>query len=216
MRGLPARRKARMAFEDGFLALALAIGAFSCNRESLSEVVDASRDGAVDSTRLDECPRAEPPDGESCYSGNSVGLSCTYGVDLCTCVNGGQGGARWSCTGPLGGPGPGDGGIPSVDGASGIPDCVYNDGGSQLDAAGRFRGSCSSGCPSGTICAVEIGGVAGGGGEYCAPIVDRCRDDLSCACLASCVCGSSHGRAEQCATARADGGEVVECDDGIR
>ncbi len=94
-------------------------------------------------------------------------------------------------------------------------DCTYDDGGAVLDASSRFQGSCDGGCPTGTFCAVEIGGVAGGGGEYCAPIMDRCKNDVSCACLASCVCGSSFGRAERCTDGQ-PAGTVLDCDNGIR
>jgi hypothetical protein len=96
-------------------------------------------------------------------------------------------------------------------------DCVSGDGGSLFDAASRFRGSCSGGCPAGTICAVEIGGVAGGGGEYCAPIPDPCRSTPTCACLGSCACGTSFGRPQTCVDARdQDGGQTIQCDNGIR
>lgn len=202
------------SFHANAVRLALALAACSCHGETATPVIDASLDATPDAARPDRCPAGEPPGGESCYEGNFIGLSCAYGGDVCTCLNEGQNSARWSCSGAFDGAGPADGGV--ADGDAAAPDCVYDDGGSQIDAAGRFRGSCAGGCPSGTICAVEIGGVAGGGGEYCAPIVDRCRNDLSCACLASCVCGSSYGRAERCATATSDGGEVLQCDNGIR
>jgi len=94
-------------------------------------------------------------------------------------------------------------------------DCTYDDGGAVLDASSRFNGSCDGGCPTGTVCAVQIGGVAGGGGEYCAPIMDRCKNDVSCACLASCVCGASFGRVDRCSDTQQKG-TVLECDNGIR
>ena len=103
------------------------------------------------------------------------------------------------------------------DADAGPLDCVSGDGGSLFDAASRFQGSCSGGCPAGTICAVEIGGVRGGGGEYCAPIPDRCRSTLTCGCLGSCACGASFGRPETCADGRdQDGGPTIQCDNGIR
>lgn len=103
------------------------------------------------------------------------------------------------------------------DADAGPVDCVSGDGGSVFDAASRFHGSCSGGCPAGTICAIEIGGVAGGGGEYCAPIPDRCRNTPSCACLGRCACGASFGRPEACSDGRdQDGGQTIQCDNGIR
>lgn len=96
-------------------------------------------------------------------------------------------------------------------------DCTYDDGGLQFDGSSRFQGSCSGGCPAGTICAVEIGGVAGGGGEYCAPIPDRCKSNPTCACLASCACGQAFGRPQVCTDGtNQDGGASIACDNGIR
>ncbi len=100
---------------------------------------------------------------------------------------------------------------------AGPMDCTYDDGGLQFDASSRFQGSCSGGCPAGTICAVEIGGVAGGGGEYCAPIPDRCKSNPTCACLASCACGQAFGRPQTCTDGtNPSGGASIACDDGIR
>jgi hypothetical protein len=111
----------------------------------------------------------------------------------------------------------GDDGSDAGDADASPLDCVSRDGGSLFDAASRFRGSCSGGCPAGTICAVEIGGVAGGGGEYCAPVPDPCRSTPTCACLGSCACGTSFGRPETCVDARdQDGGPTIQCDNGIR
>jgi hypothetical protein len=102
-------------------------------------------------------------------------------------------------------------------------DCTYDDGGATFDPnsrfSGRFQGSCASGCPAGTVCAVEIGGVAGGGGEYCAPIMDRCKNDVTCACLASCVCGDTFGGFPQACyddTRYWDSGTLLGCDNFIR
>jgi hypothetical protein len=108
-----------------------------------------------------------------------------------------------------------DGAVADAGADAAPPDCTYDDGGATLDASSRFQGSCDGGCPTGTVCAVQIGGVAGGGGEYCAPIVDRCKNDVTCACLSSCVCGSSFGRAERCNDTQQKG-TVLECDNGIR
>ncbi len=99
---------------------------------------------------------------------------------------------------------------------AGPADCTYGDSGSQFDAGSRFQGTCAGGCPARTICAVEIGGVNGGGGEYCAPIPDRCISTPTCACLASCACGQSFGRPETCFDQTSqDGGKALSCDNGI-
>ena len=44
------------------------------------------------------------------------------------------------------------------------------------------------GCPPGTACVSEIGGVAGGGGIYCSPIPEACHGYPSCACMETCAC----------------------------
>jgi hypothetical protein len=186
------------------LCVALAMAACACH----------ARDASTDSGGPDGCPLREPRNGENCDFGSVVGRSCAYSSDLCRCLSTGQDSAQWTCDRPLGGADPRDGSVPVGDGGLGTAACLYHDGG--VDAAARFHGSCDGGCPPGTICAVEIGGVAGGGGAYCAPIVDRCRNDLSCDCLASCVCGESYGRAERCSTSNGDGVERIECDNGIR
>ncbi len=84
-----------------------------------------------------------------------------------------------------------------------------------VDAGSRFTGSCTGGCPTGTICAVEIGGLHGGGGEYCAPIPASCRATPNCACLGSCACGPGIAMAEQTCT-DLSGRSGISCDDGIR
>ena len=91
--------------------------------------------------------------------------------------------------------------------------CSYADGGAPPDG-GAFRGACpASGCPAGSVCVVEIGGVAGGGGEYCAPIPTECHGAPSCACMASCVCTNGRaGRPETCS----DRNGTIACDNGIR
>jgi hypothetical protein len=91
--------------------------------------------------------------------------------------------------------------------------CSYTDGGALADG-GAFRGTCpASGCPAGSVCVVEVGGVAGGGGEYCAPIPTECHGAPSCACMASCVCTNGFGgRPETCS----DQNGTIACDNGIR
>jgi hypothetical protein len=90
--------------------------------------------------------------------------------------------------------------------------CSYADGGAP--DGGAFQGACpASGCPAGSVCVVEIGGVAGGGGEYCAPIPTECHGTPSCACMASCACTSGFGgRPETCS----DQSGTIACDNGIR
>jgi len=85
-----------------------------------------------------------------------------------------------------------------------------------IDPATRFADACpTAGCPAGTICANEIGGVHGGGGSYCAPIPDTCKTTPTCACLGSCVCGPGVVMPEQTCT-DLPGGKAISCDNGIR
>jgi hypothetical protein len=73
----------------------------------------------------------------------------------------------------------------------------------QLDAPSADGGGCIAatelpdgatfkddvcGCPTGTVCVAEIGGVAGGGGSFCSPIPDACHGNPSCACMETCAC----------------------------
>jgi hypothetical protein len=91
--------------------------------------------------------------------------------------------------------------------------CSYPEGGAPLDGS-AFRGVCPEGeCPAGSVCVVEIGGVAGGGGEYCAPIPNECFGIPSCACMGACVCTDGYGRPEDCSD---DGFGGIACDNGIR
>ena len=167
--------------------------------------------GADRTEPSDRCPADEPQNGYDCFLTNAIGRVCAYGSATCVCVNGGQNSAQWTCTG--GDAGAGEDG----DAAMSPLDCTFGDASSAFDASSRFQGSCVAGCPAGTICAVQIGGVAGGGGEYCAPIPDRCKGTPTCACLASCVCGSRYGQPEACTdSTNPDGGKEIDCDDGIR
>jgi hypothetical protein len=85
-----------------------------------------------------------------------------------------------------------------------------------VDQCIRFQGACpSAGCPAGTICARQIGGVIHGGGEGCAPIPEACKATPTCACLARCVCGvTNSGDVQGCSDLPGDAGEA--CDNGIR
>jgi hypothetical protein len=73
----------------------------------------------------------------------------------------------------------------------------------RLDAAAADGGGCIAatespdgatfkddvcGCPTGTVCVSEIGGVAGGGGSFCTPIPEACHGHPSCACMETCAC----------------------------
>ncbi len=99
------------------------------------------------------------------------------------------------------------------DGSTDVAMCTYLDAGVPGDA-GTFNSVCpTAGCPSGTVCVVEIGGVAGGGGEYCAPIPSECHGTPTCACMAACVCTSRvGGRPESCSEQNSQ----IACDNGIR
>lgn len=97
--------------------------------------------------------------------------------------------------------------------SDGVAMCTYPDGGAPGDG-GTFNSVCpTAGCPSGTVCVVEIGGIAGGGGEYCAPIPTSCHGTPSCACMAACVCTSKIGpQPESCSEQHG----TIACDNGIR
>jgi hypothetical protein len=105
-----------------------------------------------------------------------------------------------------------------ADGADGDAialECTYDDGGASFDASARFEGTCSGGCPAGTVCAMNIsraGPPLFVAAQYCAPIPDRCKSDPSCACFASCVCGSTARVSLACSDGMdVDGGRVVSC-----
>ncbi len=90
---------------------------------------------------------------------------------------------------------------------------TYPGGGAPGDA-GTFNSVCpTAGCPSGTVCVVEVGGVAGGGGEYCAPVPTGCHGTPSCACMAACVCTSGIGQQPE---ACSEQNGRIACDNGIR
>lgn len=113
------------------------------------------------------------------------------GLTFTGCLNGG----------PLSTP-PDDGGVR----------CTYDQGGSPGEPTDFAKGCPASGCPAGTVCVSEAGGVAGGGGEYCAPIPVECHGTPTCACMGSCACRSGVGlRPERCS----DQSGAIVCDDGI-
>jgi hypothetical protein len=92
--------------------------------------------------------------------------------------------------------------------------CSDPDGGAPGDGR-TFNSVCpSGGCSVGTVCVFEIGGVAGGGGEYCAPIPNECHGTPTCACMGSCVCTNTFGgrRPEACTVQSGS----IACDNGIR
>jgi len=68
-------------------------------------------------------------------------------------------------------------------------------------------------CPTGMVCIVEVGGVAGGGGARCEPIPSNCDGQPSCACMKYCSCVHGFGsRPESCS----EEAGVIYCDNGIR
>lgn len=91
--------------------------------------------------------------------------------------------------------------------------CSYPAGKGPADG-GTFNSVCpTGGCPAGTVCVSETGGVAGGGGEYCAPIPNECHGTPTCACMASCVCTNGiGGRPETCSQQNG----TITCDNGVR
>lgn len=90
--------------------------------------------------------------------------------------------------------------------------CTYADGGTP--DGGAFSSLCpSAGCPTGTVCVVEVGGPGGGGGEYCAPIPNECHGTPSCACMRDCACTNTFGgQPEGCSVQN----DTIFCDNGIR
>jgi hypothetical protein len=96
----------------------------------------------------------------------------------------------------------------------GVATCTYNDGGAPGEPNDFAAGCPASGCPAGTVCVIESGGVAGGGGEYCAALPAECDGIPTCACMGLCACRSGSGlRPEFC---NDYGGRGVSCDNGIR
>ena len=91
--------------------------------------------------------------------------------------------------------------------------CTYPAGGAPIDGS-AFNGFCPpGGCPAGTVCVRELGGVAGPGGEHCAPIPNECHGTPTCACMADCVCTHRFigGGPEACS----DQNGSIDCNDGI-
>jgi hypothetical protein len=138
--------------------------------------------GCLCATTAAACPAG-------CY--RSFTAEADGGLSFNGCLNGG----------PLETP-PDDGGLR----------CTYDDAGSPGTPT-DFSGGCPpSGCPAGTVCVSESGGIAGGGGEYCAPIPVECHGTPTCACMGSCACRSGAGlRPERCS----DQGGAITCHNGI-
>jgi hypothetical protein len=140
-----------------------------------------------------------------------LALVAALGVGACGSTEAGNDGAGGN-GGSSGGAG-GQAGT-SRDGSSdGAGTCSYADG-VTLPDGGAFQGVCpATGCPAGTVCVAEIGGVGGGGGEYCAPIPNECHGSPSCACMATCACTNAiGGRRETCS----DQNGTIACDNGVR
>jgi hypothetical protein len=68
------------------------------------------------------------------------------------------------------------------------------------------------GCPPGTVCVSEIGGVAGGGGTYCSPIPETCHGHPSCACMETCACAHFVSTNQACY----DQDGSIACDNFVR
>jgi hypothetical protein len=68
------------------------------------------------------------------------------------------------------------------------------------------------GCPTGTVCVSEIGGVAGGGGSFCSPIPEACYGHPSCACMEICACAHFSSTNQACY----DQDGSIACDNLIR
>jgi len=96
------------------------------------------------------------------------------------------------------------------------PGVCPGDGGTDAPVCDRLPGAgCpTKPCPTGTKCAMEIGGPRGGGDTWCVPIPSRCAATPTCACMGLCACGVSFNRPEACVDV-ADGSRFW-CDDGIR
>ncbi len=84
-------------------------------------------------------------------------------------------------------------------------------GAAATDAAPFVDAAC--GCPAGTVCVGEIGGVAGGGGSYCSPIPEACHGVPSCACMETCAC--AHFSLPNRACYDGPGGQI-QCDNLVR
>ena len=154
-----------------------------------------------------------PSAGES---GNSGGRITGGGGGSST---GGRAGSAANATG-----GSGTGGDVASHDAGSSGDASTLDGGDEggdgrlvCTITKRFQGSCpASGCPAGTICVIQVGGVAGGGGEYCAPIPSACKATPTCSCLGECVCGPGFGMPPRQQACTEGAGGTIECDNGIR
>jgi hypothetical protein len=103
--------------------------------------------------------------------------------------------------------------IPDTGDSGGAASCTYRDGGGPGSPNDFGKGCPGAGCPSGTVCVTEGGGIAGGGGQYCASIPIECDGTPSCACMGVCACTSGVGyQPEICAYE--DGS--IGCDNGVR
>jgi hypothetical protein len=137
------------------------------------------------------CATAPASCPSGCYA--SYTAETDGGLDFEGCLNGG----------PLASPPPDDAGAR----------CTYDHGGAPGTAADFNKGCPSAGCPAGTVCVGESGGVAGGGGAYCAAIPVECNGTPTCACMGACACRSGVGlRPEVCS----DEGGGITCDNGVR
>ena len=183
----------------------LILGILACGGSKVSEGTPppASEDAAA-------LPEASSSDASFCAVSQADGGTCTMPADngktACTAPDGCN---RCTCVAP--------GGVPQT--ICTLLPCPSpppppTDAGACVAFDAAQSGDCTrSGCPTGFACAVEIGGVAGGGGSWCAPIPPACTAAPTCACMASCACASGvGGRPESCT----DRNGVLECDNGVR
>ena len=145
--------------------------------------------------------------GQTGGAGNGGGVdagSCRLQGQSCT--------APQRCCGPLICAGVCTMGVSGETADAALAICTYPDGGAPIDGS-AFNGSCpSGGCPSGTVCVRELGGVAGFGGEYCAPIPNECHGTPTCACMADCVCTHRFGGLPELCS---DQNGSIDCNDRI-
>lgn len=65
-------------------------------------------------------------------------------------------------------------------------------------------------CPAGSVYMVQVGGVAGGGPSWCAPIPPECNGTPTCACLGACGC-APHDSCDDTLSS-----DTIYCDNHVR
>lgn len=180
----------RMSFEAShFLLAAICAASLTAACGKTKAVADADEDatpsichgGCLCSTDVATC-------SDGCF--RSFTAEADGGLVFTGCLNGG----------PLATP-PDDGGVR----------CTYDQGGSPGTPTDFSKGCPAAGCPAGTVCVREAGGVAGDGGSYCAPLPVECHGTPTCACMGECACRSGVHFPESCSE---QDGEII-CQNGI-